>query len=104
MPEKRLIDVGEAKQLVLEDLKSFVKDYPIDQNCLREDYLEASRCWMFFLTPEVLKQVAGPLIADLTFVVSKHGELRCFPGLSGTAEFLSDYVRKMSDHFREQGL
>jgi hypothetical protein len=102
--EKRSIDLAEAKQLVLEDLESFIKDYPVDQNCLREDYLEAPCCWMFFLTPNALKRVAGPVIADLTFVVSKRGELRYFPDLSGDEKFLNDYVSKMSDHFRERGL
>jgi hypothetical protein len=86
-----------AELSALGNLKNFLKDEKT--SLLREDYLEAEHCWVFFRNKEIIVPPESSLGGDCAYAVSKAGEVRQIADLSSDNEQSLAYLQKMSDYF-----
>ena len=67
---------------------------------LREGYLEAEHCWMFFMSEAYERPIDATLETKWAHVISKQGTYAMVQDFSGDAEKLKAYLQTMSDYFR----
>ncbi len=70
---------------------------------LRDDYLEAEHCWMYFLNDDYVQPVDATLGTRWAHVISKRGQYAMVQDFSDQPEKLQAYLQTMSDHFRDRG-
>jgi len=92
-------EIAEAgARLVLARLN--LADY---KSILRDDYSEADNCWFFYRKAEIVVP-EGMLTWSSAFAVSKRSTFRAIPDFSSNPQQLSNYLKVMSDHFRDRNL
>ena len=70
---------------------------------LRDDYLEAEHCWMYFMSDAyVLPDDAAPANKS-AHVVSKNGQYARVQDFSHDAAKLAASLQAISNHFRDRG-
>jgi hypothetical protein len=106
---KREITFAEARARAENEARSTLKNYTTDPNMpvLRDEYLEAEHCWMFFRNPDIkfpdLASGDG-FLPSWAYCWSKHGEGRAVADFSDDPAKCRAYLQKMSDYFKEKGL
>jgi hypothetical protein len=105
----RAITFAEARAQAENTARRRLKNFMSDPNmpALRDEYLEAEHCWMFFRNLDIKlpdpASVDGLLPSD-AYCWSKHGEGRLVADFSDDPAKCRAYLQKMSDYFKEKGL
>lgn len=70
---------------------------------LRDDYLEAEHCWMYFISDACVLPADAALGTKWAHVVSKRGTYAMVQDFSGDADRLKAYLQTMSEYFFKGG-
>jgi hypothetical protein len=94
-----------AEKTARRELAYYISDP--DMPALRDEYLEAENCWMFFRNLAI--KLPDPTSVDgmlpsWAYCWSKRGEGRIIADLSDDPAKCRAYLQKMSDYFKEKGL
>jgi hypothetical protein len=95
----------EAENEARRSLRNFMSDP--DMPALRDEYLEAEHCWMFFRNPDIKfpdRASGDGMLPDGAYCWSKHGEGRVVADFSDDPAKCRAFLQKMSDYFKEKGL
>jgi hypothetical protein len=103
--KSELLSVDQARALAEAEAERELSTFANGEvsNYLRDEFLEADNCWMFFrnLDVDVPQSVITPHFA---YAVSKHGEMRLVPDLSSDRSRVLEYVKTMSAYFSRKNL
>ena len=96
------ISLDQARKIAEDAARMNLSDFLLDSpdKILRDEYLEAEYCWMFFRCRKIVVPPEASLRGDWAYAVSKTGLVRDVPDLSDDRERLHAYLEKMSDYFR----
>lgn len=90
-----------ATQLASYHLAELLSDGSV--KLLRDKYLEAENCWMFFINEEIVIPPKYTL-SHFSYCVSKKGNSRSVPDFSDDPIQLQKYLKDMSDYFAQDDL
>ena len=82
------------------DLDGFISS---SSQVLKNEYLEAEHCWMFFKSEEICVPKDATLGIKWAYVVSKKGTYSMVQDFSDDQQRLQTYLQTMSDHFQKGG-
>ena len=103
-PEKQ-ITMREAKKIAENAAKEQLQSYANSKiSFLSDEFMEADYCWFFFRNKKIIGPPEEVLNWDWAYAVSKKGELSLIADYSKDTEALKDYLKKMSNYFRDRGL
>ena len=96
----RPISQSQARALAEQHCRAALGQYAYaTASLLREHYLEAQHCWMYFLSDAVLQPADAAPATRWAHVVSKHGDYRMVHDCSHDAQQLAACLQAASDHF-----
>jgi hypothetical protein len=100
-----MISQSQARSLAEQHSRAALGEfaYITSPRVLRDDYLEAEHCWMYFMNDSYLLPVDLAPDTKWAHVVSKAGQYAMVQDFSGDADRLQAYLQSMSDYFRERG-
>jgi len=100
------ISLSQAREIAEENALWKLQPYMTNftTSVLREHFEEAECCWFFFRNKEIVGPPEQALRWAWAYAVSKKGEVSIIADYSDQPEKLQEYLKKMSDYFKEKGL
>ena len=98
------ITFKEAKAIAEEDARKNLYEFreDISQAFLREEFLEAECCWIFFRNKEITGPPERALTWDCAYAVSKKGNCYTIADRSDEPEELNKYISHFSSHLKRR--
>jgi hypothetical protein len=96
----RPISQSQARALAEQHCRAALGQYAYaTASLLREHYLEAQHCWMYFLSDAVVQPADAAPVGRWAHVVSKHGAYAKVHDCSADPQQLAACLQAASDHF-----
>ena len=98
------ISQSQARALAEQHSRAELGDFAwVASRVLRDDYLEAEHCWMFFMSDAVVLPIDAAVDGKWAHVISKKGKYAMVRDYSSDADKLQGYLQTVSEYFRERG-